>query len=185
AGVTVSEAVCRGLQVYLDEQLRNRVGDQQNTIFHMPLGTIEDQHCRFYLNALTTLNDVPTIGVAEELFGFPVIGVRSNDRWHIRVGLNTTLALRNALKQALFDTQNQLDSVMKQKMEASVFLKEMNTQLDIPSCDEITQLEVLESSIQVLNRNGKHLLVYDLAFEPFLKQELAGVFGVQVCGEVS
>lgn len=49
----------------------------------------------------------------------------------------------------------------------------------------MTQLELLQSSIQVLNQNSKRLFVYDLAFEPFLTQELAGVFGVQVREEGS
>ena len=30
AGETIEEAVCRGLQVYLDEELRNRKDDQRN-----------------------------------------------------------------------------------------------------------------------------------------------------------
>ena len=34
------------------------------------------------------------------------------------------------------------------------------------------------SAIQILERNHKRLLVFDLAFEPFLKEGLAGVFGV-------
>ena len=70
-------------------------------------------------------------------------------------------------------------------MESAVFLKEKETKLEIPSCDEMTQLELLQSSIQVLNGNSKRLFVYDLTFEPFLKQELAGVFGVQVREEES
>ena len=71
------------------------------------------------------------------------------------------------------------------KAESAVFLKEKEAKLEIPSCEEITQLELLQSSIQVLNQNSKRLFVYDLAFEPFLKQELAGVFGVQVREEES
>ena len=44
----------------------------------------------------------------------------------------------------------------------------------------MTRLELLQSSMQVLHQNGKRLFVYDLSFESFLKQELAGVFGVQI-----
>ena len=185
AGGTIEEAVCRGLQVYLDEELRKRKVDQLNKIFHLQLGSIEDRHCRFYLNGLTTLNGSPTIGLKEDILGFPVIGVRSNGRWYTRAGLNTTLALRNALQQALLDTQSQVNSLVRQDMESVVFLEKKETKLEIPSCDEMTQLELLQSSIQVLNQNSKRLFVYDLAFEPFLKQELAGVFGVQVREEES
>jgi hypothetical protein len=65
-------------------------------------------------------------------------------------------------------------------MESAVFLEKKESQLEIPSCNDMTQLELLQSSIQVLNQNKRRLAVYDLAFEPFLKQELAGVVGVQL-----
>lgn len=182
AGETIEEAVCRGIQVYLDEKLRNRKGDQQNAIFDLQLGSIEDQPCRIYLDALTTLNGSPTIDLKEEILGFPVIRVRSNGRWYTRAGLNKTLALRNALQQALLNTQNrQVNSMeVKHETEPAVFLENKKFKLDIPSCDDMTQLELLQSSIHVLHQNSKRLFVYDLAFEPFLKEELAGVFGVQI-----
>ena len=113
-----------------------------------------------------------------------MIWVRSQGRRYTSTGLNTTLALRSALQQALLDTQNEVNSTDR-KAESAVFLKEKEGKLEIPSCEEITQLELLQSSIQILNQNSKRLFVYDLAFEPFLKQELAGVFGVQVREEES
>ncbi|MEH7125429.1 putative thiazole-containing bacteriocin maturation protein [Bacillus sp. JJ1532] len=180
AGETIAESVCRGLQVYLDEELKKRKVDQQSAVYRMKLGALEDKRCRFYYNALTTLNGAPTIGLKEDVLGFPVVWVRSNGRWHKSAGLNTTLALRNALEQSLLDAQNQVNSTVKQEMESTVFLGENESKLDIPSCDEMTSQELLQSSIQVLNRNRMRLVIYDLAFEPFLKQELAGVFGVQV-----
>ena len=185
AGGTIEEAVCRGLQVYLDEELRKRKTDQLNTFFHLQLGSVQDKPCRFYLNALTTLNGSPAIGLEEDILGFPVIWVRSNGRCYTRAGLNTTLALRNTLQQALLDTQNQKNSAARQGMESAVFLEKKETKLEIPACDEMTQWELLQSSIQSLAQHSKRLFVYDLAFEPFLKQELAGVFGVQVREEES
>ena len=101
AGETIEEAVCRGLQAYLEEELKNRKIDQRNTIFHVQLGKIEDPRCRFYLNSLTTLNGTPTIGLENEMLGFPVIWVKSQGRRYTSIGLNTTLALRSALQQAL------------------------------------------------------------------------------------
>ncbi len=185
AGETIEEAVCRGLQVYLNEELRKRKSDQLNTIFHMQIGSIKDKSCRFYLNTLTTLNSSPTIGLKEDILGFPVISVRSNGRWYSSVGLNTTIAMRNTLKQALLDFQSQEHSIMRQEIESAVFLKNKESKLDIPSSDQLSQSELLQSSIQILNQNNKRLLVYDLTFEPFLKQKMAGVFGVQVREGVS
>jgi len=70
-------------------------------------------------------------------------------------------------------------------MGPAVFLENNENKLDIPSCDELTSRELLQSSIQVLKRNRMRLVIYDLASEPFLKQELAGVFGVKVQEEGS
>ena len=178
-GETIEKAVCRGLQAHLEKKLRKRKMSQRNTIFHVQLEKIEDPHCRFYVNALTTLHGAPTIGLENEMLSFPVIWVRSEERWYTSIGLNTTLALRSALQQALLDTQKQLYSTDR-KAETVIFPEEKEVKLEIPSCEEITKLELLQSSIQILNRNSKRLFVYDLTFEPFLKQELAGVFGVQV-----
>lgn len=185
AGETIAECVCRGLQAYLINELGKRKADQQNRVYRIKLGALEDKRCRFYLNALTTLNGAPTIGLKEDVLGFPVVSVRSNGRWHKGIGLNTTLALRNALEQALLDAQNKVNSTGKQEMESAVFLEINESKLDIPSCDNITSQELLQSSIEIFNRNSMRLVIYDLAFEPFLKQELAGVFGVQVQKEGS
>lgn len=179
AGETIEDAVCRGLQANLEEELRNRKVDQLKSIFRVQLGKIEDQRCRFYLDALTTLNGAPIIGLGNEILGFPVIWIKSQGRRYTSTGLNTTLALRSALQQALLDAQNKVDSTYR-KAESAIFLNERECKLEIPSCDETTQLDILQSSIQILNGSGKRLLVYDLTFEPFLKQELAGVFGVQI-----
>jgi putative thiazole-containing bacteriocin maturation protein len=184
AGETTEEAVCRGLQAYLEKEWRNKKDDRLKPIFRVQLGAIEDQRCRFYLNALTTLNGAPTIGLENEILGFPVISVKSQGRRYTSAGLNTTLALRSALQQALLDKQNQVHAT-ERIAESAVFLKEKEFKLDIPSSEEITQLELLQSSIQILNQNSKLLFVYDLAFEPFLKEELAGVYGVQVREEES
>jgi putative thiazole-containing bacteriocin maturation protein len=178
SGDTVAEAVCRGLQACLDEEFKNRKGD--HTVFRLPLGAIEDKRCRFYLNALTTLKGSPAIGLKEDVLGFPVVWVRSNGRWYMRAGLNTTLALRNTLQQALMDAQNKITSRTRQETEPVLYLEKTDTKLEIPACEEMNQSELLQASIQVLNRNNKQLFVYDLSIEPFLKQGLAGVYGVQL-----
>ncbi|OIK15763.1 putative thiazole-containing bacteriocin maturation protein [Bacillus sp. MUM 116] len=179
-GETIAEAVCRGLQANLDEELKNRTGDQLNTVFGVPLGAIEDNICQFYLNALTTMSGSPAIGLKEDVHGFPVVWVRSNGCWYTGAGLNTTLALRNTLQQAILDAQNQNNSVERHEKESMIYLEKKDSKLEIPSCMEMTQLELLQSAIQVLNRYSKQLFVYDLSIEPFLKQGLAGVYGVQV-----
>ncbi|WP_078427655.1 putative thiazole-containing bacteriocin maturation protein [Alkalihalobacterium alkalinitrilicum] len=185
AGETIEEAVCRGLQRFLDETLKERKVEQRNTIFDLQPGSIDDKQCRFYIDALTTLHGPLIIDEKEDILGFPVIGVGYNGRWSTKAGLNTTLALRNALEQALLNTENETNSLERHEMEPAKFLEKKESKLKIPSCDEITQFELLQSSIQVLTENKKRLFVYDLSIEPFLKEQLAGVFGVQVRGEES
>ncbi|GAE31911.1 putative thiazole-containing bacteriocin maturation protein [Halalkalibacter hemicellulosilyticus] len=180
AGQTIEEAICRGLQKYLDEKLRERKVDQPSLLFELQLESIEDQQCRYYLDALTTLNGPPSIDLREDILGFPVIRIRSNGRWYDKVGLNITFALRYALEQALLNTPNQVNSLVRHEMVPVDFVGQKKSQFKIPSCDEMTQLELLQSSIQVLQQYRKRLVIYDLSFEPFLKNELAGVFGVQV-----
>ncbi|MCM3765552.1 putative thiazole-containing bacteriocin maturation protein [Neobacillus niacini] len=178
SGESVAEAVCRGMQDYLNEELKHRKGDQ--AVFRLPMGAIEDKSCRFYLNALTTLNGSPAIGLKEDVLGFPVVWVRSTGRWYTGAGLNTTLALRNALEQAILDAQNKIHSVKRQETQPILYLEKIESKLEIPSCEEMSHLELLQSSIQVLKKNNKQLFVYDLSIEPFLKQGLAGVYGVQI-----
>lgn len=185
AGETIEEAVCRGLESFLDEELKERKGDSKGKIIVLQEELIEDRQCKYYLNALTTLTGPSLIGLKDEIFGFPVIQVRSNGRCYTKAGLNLTYACRNALQEALLDSQNQSHSRGIAETQPADFLAKQKSKLSIPSCDELTQLELLQSALQVLKENGKRLFVYDLSFEPFLKQELAGVFGVQVLEEGS
>jgi hypothetical protein len=132
------------------------------------------------LQALTTMQGTPAIGLGAGVYGFPVIWVGTNGDWHGSVDLNVTLALRKALQQALLSTQNHAAVRTGQALDADHFDEKELQSLVIPACEESRQSEVLQSALQVLKQNGKRLLVFDLALEPFLKEELAGVFGVLV-----
>lgn len=180
AGETVTEGICRGLQRCLDNELSMQLINKENHVARLQLDTVEDERCRFYLDALTTMQGTPTIGLGEEVNGFPVIWVGTNDGWYSGVDLNITLALRKALQQALMKLQSPTASHPVQAQEVSSVILEENMPLSlvISACDEKRQSEILQSAIQILERNHKRLLVFDLAFEPFLKEGLAGVFGV-------
>lgn len=180
AGETMAEGVCRGLQKCLDEELSKRQVNRREPIFQVRLGAVEDEHCRFYLQSLATMHGSPTIGLGEKVSGFPVVWVGTGGRWYGSAGLNITMALRKALEQAIMDAQNQATSFQIQAMEeSSIFLNEEKPlRMEIPACEETTQSELLQSAMQVLEQNRMRLFVFDLAIEPFLKEELAGVFGV-------
>jgi hypothetical protein len=69
---------------------------------------------------------------------------------------------------------------------SSVLLSETVRQRAIfPAYEETAQSEVLQSALQNLKQNKKRLVVLDLAIEPFLQEELAGVFGVAIREEGS
>ncbi|REK74187.1 putative thiazole-containing bacteriocin maturation protein [Paenibacillus paeoniae] len=187
AGETVAEGIGRGLQRCLDKELAIRQAPQLSVVSQVQLGRVDDQHCSYYLQALTTVKGEPLIALGEEVFGFPVIWIGMRDGWYGHAGLNVTLALRKALQQALLAAQNQPDCLNSQALVcSSVHLEEQVPLrlIEIPACDE-SQQEVLQSAFQVLNRNSMRLLALDLAIEPFLKEEIAGVFGVVLREEES
>jgi putative thiazole-containing bacteriocin maturation protein len=179
-GETVAEGVCRGLHKWLTDELYKQQADQTPLIIPVHLSEVEDDRCRFYLQALTTMQGAPTVGLGEEVSGFPVVWVGTSDGWYGSSGLNVTMALRNALQQALLQAQNKTGVITTQTLQvSSVHLEEEVPQsLVIPAYQAAEHSEVLNSALQILKRNRNQLLVYNLALEPFLKEGLAGVFGV-------
>lgn len=188
AGETIEEGICRGLQRCLDEVLVTRQSHQLSVVSRVQLGTVEDQQCSYYLQALTTMKGEPPIAMGEEVYGFPVMWIGMREGWYGHAGLNETLALRKALQQALLAAQNQPDGLNSQALAfSSVHLEEHVPirLVEIPACEATSQPEVLQSALQVLDRKSKRLLALDLAVEPFLKEEIAGVFGVVLREEES
>ncbi|RBP96068.1 putative thiazole-containing bacteriocin maturation protein [Cytobacillus firmus] len=186
AGETFAEGVLRGLDKCLEEKLAKRQAVQK-TVSPLHLSAVEDERCRFYLDALTTMQGAPKICQGEEVSGFPVVWVGTNDRWFGSVGFNITLALRKALQHAIIQVQNQMGGHKGTAVEASsVLLEEKEPQsLVIPPCEEKEQSQLLLSARRVLEENSKRLLVCEFSFEPFLKNSLAGVFGVFIREEES
>jgi putative thiazole-containing bacteriocin maturation protein len=186
-GETVAEGVCRGLQACLAEELSKQLECQKPVVSRGQLRAVEDEHCRFYMRVLTAMQGAPWIGLGAEVSGFPVVWVGANGRWYGSAGLHATMALRKALQQALLKAQNQTACLTPQALEvSSVTLEEKGQQsLVISASEEAAHTEVLQSALQVLERNGKRLFVYDLALEPIWKEELAGVFGVLLREEES
>jgi putative thiazole-containing bacteriocin maturation protein len=186
-GETVAEGVCRGLQRYLAEELGKQQMDRNPHVFQVQLDAVKDERCRFYLQALTTMQGAPIIGLGEEVCGFPVVWVGTNSRWYCSVGLNITMAFQKAMEQALMKAQNQAACLKEQMLVASsVVLKEnVPVRLVIPAYEEMEQSKVLQSALEVLKRKRKQIMVFNLTLEPFLKEQLAGAFGVLLREEES
>ncbi|WP_370222954.1 putative thiazole-containing bacteriocin maturation protein [Cytobacillus sp.] len=186
AGETFAEGVLRGLDRCLEKELAKRQAIQK-TVAPLRLSAVDDERCRFYLDALTTLQGTPKICLGEEVSGFPVVWVGTNHRWFGSVGFNMTLALRKALQHAIIQVQNQMGRHKGTAVEASSVLLEENEPqcLVIPPCDEKEQSQILLYARQVLEENSKRLFVCEFSFEPFLKESLAGVYGVFIREEES
>jgi putative thiazole-containing bacteriocin maturation protein len=182
AGETFSEGVCRGLQRFLHEELIKLSLEEEFSVFSVQLSTVEDKRCHYYLQALTMLRGAPTIGIGEEVSGLPVVWVGTNDGWYGSVDLNITMALRNALQQAIFNVQNEGAFVMVRSLEVSSMTldKKVPLSVEIPACEERIKPENLLAAMEILEGNGKQLFVYELELEPFLKEGLAGIYGVLV-----
>ncbi|MFI8685861.1 putative thiazole-containing bacteriocin maturation protein [Rossellomorea sp. NPDC077527] len=176
-GATFTECVGRGLHQCLTDVLRRREYVQRSTVSRLLIDTIEDETCRFYLNALTTMRGVPEIGVGEYVTGFPVVYVRGKNGWYGNTGYTLTMALRNSLQQALFHAQNNRDAFDANPVAVEVEERAAEG-ITIPSIEDKIQPEDLKEAIHTLKRNHKQVVVYELDMEPIFKQELAGVFGV-------
>ena len=185
AAETVAKGISRGLQKCLAEEFAKQMPVQKPIVFPVEATAVKDEHCLFYLQALTTMQGAPTIGLGAQVFGFPVVWVGTNERWYGSVDLNVTLALRKALQQALMKAQNQMAGMWNEALEASsVIISEAGQQSTIfPTYEEAVQSEVLKAALQNLKKNKRRMMVLDLAIEPFLQEELAGVFGVALIKE--
>ncbi|MEK3725677.1 bacteriocin maturation protein [Paenibacillus sp. FSL H8-0034] len=187
AGETVAEGVCRGLLICLTDTLTKSLINRKPFIRQVLPDNVEDERCKYYLQSLTLIQGAPTIGLGMELYGFPVVWVGINGLWYGHVGLNTTLALRSVLQQALrFAANTQLILPPSVLVAASVILETKEpSHLIIPSTQESTSSEILAAALQILKRDSKRLHVMDMANEPFLKEGLVGVWGVLVREEDS
>jgi putative thiazole-containing bacteriocin maturation protein len=180
AGESFVEGVGRGLQKCLAEELSKQQLNQKYSVSRVQLSFIEDERCRFYLEALTTMQGAPIIGRGKEVFGFPVVWVGTKDGWYGSADLNITMALQKALQQALIKVQNKSNTSNELACEVTSVLLEdkMPVNLSIPACEEKIQADVLQGAMEILEQNGKRVLVFELGIEPVFKEQLDGVFGV-------
>jgi putative thiazole-containing bacteriocin maturation protein len=186
-GETAAEGVIRGLQANLAEQLAIQQRERTQPVIRVQLSKVDDQRCRYYLQALTAMRGAPMIGLGEEVSGFPVVWVGTGDYWYGSVGLNMTMALQKVLKAALQMEQNNFECRADKVLNSSsMYLgKEVVVDLVIRSNEGTVQPKVLREALETLKKNGKQLFVVDLAVEPFLKEGLDGVLGVLLREEES
>lgn len=182
AGETFTESGYRGLQRCLVQEMKKSQTNNTVSLSRVQLNTVEDERCRFYFQALSTIQGEPLIGIGDEVHGFPSVWIGTKNGWYGSVDTNITFALRNALQLALFKQQNNEVPINLQGLVvSSVMLEEKAPkQLNIPDGDAQKRSVLLQSAKEVLVRNGKQLDIFELELEPNIKEGLAGIFGVVV-----
>ncbi|KIL34147.1 bacteriocin maturation protein [Cohnella kolymensis] len=186
-GETAAEGICRGIHKCLNEELRNRDARLTPDVVEMPIAAIEDERSRFYIRVLTTMQGEPVIGRGQDTAGFPVMWVGTNGSWYGSSGLETALALRHALEQALLRAQNQntkLPPVQGVKVSSVRLLSDKPDHRVIKEYKETSHADVLCNALNRLQQHGKKIRVFDLTWETWLKEELSGGYGVSFGEEV-
>lgn len=179
-GQTFSESICRGLQKCLSELLNKQSIGLENYVQEVNLIKIEDERVEFYLKALNTAKGPVKIALGKEILGFPVVWIGTENGWYRSVGLNLTIALQEALKIALKETQNKTPLHASQAIESSSVLIEEKDLLDItiPMSNSTNHLESLKLAMNKLKQNNKQILTMELMLDLFNVDELAGIYGV-------
>ncbi|UQZ81035.1 hypothetical protein SK3146_00191 [Paenibacillus konkukensis] len=179
-GETAAEGMVRGLQACLTKHLEARLTDRKPSVVRVRLDQIDDEPCRFYLHALTTMRGTPIIGLGEEVFGFPVVWAGTEDGWFAATGLSVTTALRRALQASLMRAQNASIYRAPQALEVKSVLLDSGAPLElpVPAEEPKSKLDGVRNALQKLKKSGREVFVIDLAAEPFLHEGPAAVFGV-------
>ncbi|AIE32615.1 putative thiazole-containing bacteriocin maturation protein [Bacillus thuringiensis] len=185
AGETMTEGFYRALQQHLNNKLYERQSHILEELTTVDLIDIQDKHCKFYYDALSTIHETPKIAMSEEILSFPVVWVGINDRWYGASNINMTLALRNALQLSLFHVQNEEIPYRANILpESSIILYDTDSfRVEIQAEEEIPSVQSLQLALQHLEEHNFYPFVFDLAIEPFLKENLDGVYGVLIAKE--
>ncbi|WP_053362852.1 putative thiazole-containing bacteriocin maturation protein [Bacillus sp. FJAT-27251] len=168
AGENIQEAVCRSLKKCLEAELDGQLRNHGNAASRTQLAEVEDDTCRFYLQALSTMHGTPEIALGKEVAGFPVVFVRRKNRWHPGIGLHPALALQNALKAALSN----------EKAGVLVQLDEQREPISLMIPPLPSEEELLQAAIERFAQIGKHLSLLEVDMGPVLKKEIVKIYGV-------
>jgi putative thiazole-containing bacteriocin maturation protein len=179
-GQTFSESICRALQKYLSEELNKQTGVHKSHIQEIKAIKIEDDCAQFYLQTLNTINETPKIALGKEICGFPVVWIGTQKGWYRSVGLNITMALQDALKQVLKESQNKTPLLASKATQSSSVLVEEKQipEIIIPESNRTKHTDLLVSAMDILKQNNIQLQTLEFMLESINVDELAGVYGV-------
>ncbi|MFD2370587.1 putative thiazole-containing bacteriocin maturation protein [Brevibacillus sp. GCM10020057] len=187
AGETAAEGVCRALQQCLAAEWQKQLQGQIPLVLPVLLERVEDAACRYYLQALATMQAAPKVGLGAELYGLPVVWVEVGGIGCGSAGVSVTDALKKALQLALLREQNgEMGSALYAgKTSALRWAERASLHLDIPACEEGWHREAVLRALQTLQQHGKRFFLWELALEPVWQGELGGVYGAVLREEES
>ena len=178
AGETFVEGVGRALQTMLEEEWNEKADQCIENVSKLALHKVEDNLCRYYLKALTTMKKVPELGLGEDTNGLPVVWRKAEDnRWYGSVGFNLTLALRCALLHAVKAEQNKSTSTAPSFSEIH-FEEQAIRSIDIPAYDSNDHADVLRSVVNLFEQHKKELSFVKVCLETFEQDGYLEVYGV-------
>lgn len=186
AGETPAEGLNRALRHCLTLTCVADMKGRQPTARPVHADTITDESCQFYIRSFTTLGEKPTIAKGYGVYGFPVYWVGTRTGWYGSVGLQERDALRSALMYALQQIQTPTTQVSKYVLTAqSVGLAGEAIEVALNSVQEESEKEVWKQAVEVLTLHHLSPLVINAAIEPFLEEDLGGVFALLLSQEVA
>ncbi|WNB90909.1 putative thiazole-containing bacteriocin maturation protein [Bacillus sp. NEB1478] len=181
-GATALDSLCRALQNGLHEELVKQ--SHLGAVSKLELSLVNNDRCQFFINALSTLRSEPELYLGQELFGFPVVWVKSNCEWYGSVGLNRKIALCRALQTALMDAQNkETFGNPYGVMVSSITLKnEVQPNAPVPSFEEESLQETFSWALDTLKNNKMQVRFFTIHAESILSENTAGLFGMTISG---
>ncbi|MFC8683864.1 putative thiazole-containing bacteriocin maturation protein [Brevibacillus porteri] len=185
AGETAAEGLCRALQHCLTLTYVSQMKGRQPTARPVRVDSIVDEQSQFYVRSFATLGEKLTIAKGHEVCGFPVYWVETRTGWYGSIGLQERETLRKALMYALQQIQTPTNQVSKYVLTAqSVGLTGEAIELALSSVQEESEKEVWKQAVEVLALQHVSPRVMNAALEPFLEEDLGGVFALLLSQEV-
>ncbi|MGI8315782.1 putative thiazole-containing bacteriocin maturation protein [Halobacillus mangrovi] len=181
AGDTLMEATSRALKKAIQYEWKNHTQPETEHITKIIVKEIEEDHCRYYWQALSSMNNVPQLGIGKDGYGFPVMWFKTDgNQWRGCVGLSETLALREALLLALMEAQSDTAALFNHLPPSSniSFEKEASQTLDVPLCDSESRFEVIHAAKRRLEDHHKKLFPVKVLMDTFEKDSKIHICGV-------
>jgi hypothetical protein len=189
AGATAREALSRALLHALAEARKRGAAGRPPAARPLRLGRVDDARLRFEWRALAILQGTPAAALFNDGLGCPVVWVGAGGRWHGCVGFDAEGALRSALRRALLYAQcgeGALPEAQGWEAPDLKLLPEEPVTLEVEAGERSArqaQERLLPAVLNRLKRAGRRIAVWDLAVEPFLREDLGAVLGVALEGE--